>query len=194
MKRYIFLLYFLTLSILQLVAQSSLKVGSSPFLFIAKDQYGKTIDLKKELKKGPVVLFFYIGSWCPYCNKQMAELEDSISLIRAKGSTVIAVTPETNESMKKIINKSKADFSIIHDEGYKIMDAYNVSFNVDSATLNRYKSMNLLLSDANGTNDVKLPVPATYIIGVDGKIRYVHYDPNFRVRVSVAELLKNLND
>ncbi|MCE2655971.1 MAG: AhpC/TSA family protein [Sediminibacterium sp.] len=194
MKRYIFLLYFLTLSILQLVAQSSLKVGSSPFLFIAKDQYGKTIDLKKELKKGPVVLFFYRGSWCPYCNKQMAELEDSISLIRAKGSTVIAVTPETNESMKKIINKSKADFSIIHDEGYKIMDAYNVSFNVDSATLNRYKSMNLLLSDANGTNDVKLPVPATYIIGVDGKIRYVHYDPNFRVRVSVAELLKNLND
>jgi len=188
------LLYFLTLSILQLVAQSSLKVGSSPFLFIAKDQYGKTIDLKKELKKGPVVLFFYRGSWCPYCNKQMAELEDSISLIRAKGSTVIAVTPETNESMKKIINKSKADFSIIHDEGYKIMDAYNVSFNVDSATLNRYKSMNLLLSDANGTNDVKLPVPATYIIGVDGKIRYVHYDPNFRVRVSVAELLKNLND
>ncbi len=194
MKRYIFLLYFLTLSILQLVAQSSLKVGSSPFLFIAKDQYGKTIDLKKELKKGPVVLFFYRGSWCPYCNKQMAELEDSISLIRAKGSTVIAVTPETNESMKKIINKSKADFSIIHDEGYKIMDAYNVSFNVDSATLNRYKSMNLLLSDANGTNDVKIPVPATYIIGVDGKIRYVHYDPNFRVRVSVAELLKNLND
>ena len=194
MKKNILSFSFLVFFISQLAAQSSLKLGSNAFLFSANDQFGKKIDLKMELKKGPVVLFFYRGSWCPYCNKQMAEIQDSIGLIREKGATVIAITPETVVSMKKIINKSKANFSIIHDEGYEIMNAYKVSFNVDSITLNKYKSMNLLLSEANGRDDVKLPVPATYIIGVDGKIKFAYYDPNFRVRVSVAELLKNINN
>jgi len=194
MKNFSLIFCFIIFCISQIFAQSALKVGNNAFLFSSVDQYGKVVDLKTELKKGPVVLFFYRGSWCPYCNKQMAELEDSISLIRAKGATVIAVTPETKQSMKKIINKSKADFSIIHDEGYKIMNAYNVSFNVDSSTLAKYKSMNLLLSEANGTNDVKLPVPATYIIGTDGKIKYSYFDTNFRIRVSVAELLNNINN
>ncbi len=90
-----------------------LQVNDRAPVFSAKDQNNKTISLKDQLHKGEVVLIFYRGQWCPYCNKQLKALEDSISFITAKGATLIAVTPEKPENISKTIEKTKASYSIL---------------------------------------------------------------------------------
>ena len=75
--------------------------------FTAKDQSGAVINLKEKLKKGPVVLIFYRGYWCPYCSKQLKKLEDSLLQITNKGATLIAITPEQSENIRMSVEKSK---------------------------------------------------------------------------------------
>ena len=192
-QRKLFLFSFSLLTILNSYAQpAALAIGAKAPLFKAKAHSGDIIDLRESLKKGPVVLFFYRGSWCPYCNRQMAELQDSLKYITGKGASVIGVTPETNESMNKIIVKSGASFPLVHDEGYKIMNSYGVSFKMDTATITKYKKYDIFVDKANGNNDYTLPVPATYVIGKDGRIKYVHFDTDYRKRATVGEILKYL--
>jgi len=87
-----------------------LQVNQAAPDFSGKDQYGKTITLKSLLKKGNVLLVFYRGEWCPYCNKYLKELEESLLTISAKGASVVAVTPEKPEYVAKSVEKTKATF------------------------------------------------------------------------------------
>lgn len=192
LKKYLCLGMILMFSGIVSAQPKGLNKGDHAPLFSAASGNAGVVNLSATLKKGPVVLFFYRGSWCPYCNKQMADLLDSIKFLKDKGAAVIGITPETNESMKKIITKSGAGFPLIHDENYTIMNNYGVSFKVDSATVQRYKSFNIHLDLSNGNTDYVLPVPATYIIDKNGLIQFVYFNTDYRNRVTVAELLKHL--
>jgi peroxiredoxin len=156
------------------------------------DQNGKTVELKKLLTKGDVVLVFYRGQWCPYCNKQLSKINDSLSFITAKGATVITVTPETADNIKKTVEKTKAAYSIVEDKGMAIMKSYKVNFAVDAETITKYKKYGIDFEKANGGNGANLPVPATYIIGKDGKIKYAFFNADYSKRPSVKEILDNL--
>ncbi|HEV8080426.1 MAG TPA: peroxiredoxin-like family protein [Chitinophagaceae bacterium] len=160
--------------------------------FSATDQTGKRINLKKQLKKGNVVLIFYRGQWCPYCNKQLKQLEDSITLIKAKGATVLAITPELPENISKTIEKTKASYPVLYDEGLKIMNAYKVAFRVDDKTVEKYKGYGIDFLKANGNNGANLPVPAVYIINKKGKITYRFFDVNYTKRSSIKDILDHL--
>jgi len=169
-----------------------LKVGEIAPKFSAVDQFGDTIDLEKQLESGPVVLMFYRGHWCKYCNRQLEELSDSLKYIVAKGASIIAVTPEVMEFVDETSKQYNDAFSIISDEDMKIMDAYGVSFEVGGFTVGKYKIAGIDLDEFNGGNGTNLPVPATYIINEDGIIDYVFFDKNYKKRVSVKTLLMNL--
>lgn len=160
----------------------------------AKDQNGNDVSLKDIRKKGPVVLVFYRGNWCPYCNKALSRLEDSLQLIKDKGATLIAVTPEKQEGIAKTVEKTKAEYPIIYDEDMKIMKAYDVAFKVDEKTVARYKNFDIDLMDNNNqqAQNVVLPVPAVYIIDKEGNITFRYFEPDYKKRVSVKEILKNL--
>lgn len=160
--------------------------------FTAKDQNGIKIILSAELKKGPAVLVFYRGQWCPYCNRQLKKLEDSLSFIKGKGATLIAITPEKPENISKTIEKTKATYPIVYDEGLKIMRQYDVAFALDSISTARYKQFGIDFKDANGVNGANLPVPALYIVDCTGKIVFRHFDPDYKQRVSVREILSHL--
>jgi peroxiredoxin len=160
--------------------------------FKAKDQYGKDIRLKDVLKQGKVVLIFYRGEWCPYCNRHLKRLEDSLQLIKDKGATVIAITPEKPENISKTVEKTGAVYSIIADEGLKIMKAYDVDFEVPENTITRYRNSGIDIEKNNGANGKYLPVPAVYIIDKESTITYRFFDTDYKKRPSVAELLKNL--
>ena len=162
--------------------------------FKAKDQNGNEIVLKDLRKKGPVVLVFYRGYWCPYCNKELQRLEDSLQLIRDKGAQLVAITPEKQEGVSKTVEKTKSSFSIISDDELKIMKAYDVAYQVDDKTVSRYKMANVDLIANNGQKPgaVYLPVPAVYIIGKDGEVKYRFFDPNYKNRPFVKDILDNL--
>ncbi len=161
--------------------------------FSATDQNGKTISLKNELKKGSVVLVFYRGQWCPFCNRSLKQLEDSLFLITAKGASVLTITPEVQENISKTITKTKATFPILHDEGLEIMKSYDVAFKVDDKTVESYKKYGIDFNVANGaSNGANLPVPAVYVINKEGKIVYKYFDTDYRKRSSVKDILSHL--
>ena len=193
MKKYLLIIAGVIFS-LQGLAQNGLKNGDQAPVFTANDNSGKKLDLKGLLKSHKaVVLFFYRGQWCPYCNKHIKELQDSLQLLNAKGAYVVGVTPETGENINKTIDKTHASFSIIQDKGYAIMKAYRVNYTVDDAMLEKLKNYGVDLEKNNGNTDHVLPVPATYVIDRSGKIIFVHFDKDFTKRAPVSSILNALN-
>jgi len=161
--------------------------------FKANDQYGNEIRLKEILKDSLVVLVFYRGQWCPFCNRQLKRLEDSLSFIKSKGARLIAVTPEQPEYISKTIEKTKASYPLLYDKDMKIMKAYAVSFEVDERTVSRYKNADIDLATANGQKDkVYLPIPAVYIISKEGSVLYRYFDADYKKRPSVKEIIDYL--
>jgi len=174
-------------------AQTGLKKGDRAPLFTATDNAGKTINLATILRSHKaVVVFFYRGQWCPYCNKHVQQLQDSLHLLTTKGIYVVGITPETGENVNKTIEKTHASFSIIPDKGYRIMQDYKVNYTLDDATVNKYKGFGLDLDKNNGANGHVLPVPATYLIDHTGKIIFVHFNKDYTKRASVSDILQAL--
>ena len=192
-----FLLALLLISVLQSQAQEKpegLFINSKAPDFKGKDQNGNEIALKDLRKKGPVVIIFYRGYWCPYCNKELQKLEDSLQLIKEKGAQLIAITPEKQEGIAKTIEKTKASYPIITDDELKIMKAYDVAYQVDTKTIDRYKMASIDLAANNGQKPeaVYLPVPAVYIIGKDGEIKYRFFEEDYKKQAAVKDILNNL--
>ena len=191
----VFTLAIAILTITLLNAQQNpegLFINSKAPDFKGKNQNNEEVRLKDLLKKGKVVLVFYRGQWCPYCNRQLSKLEDSLQLILDKGAQLVAISPEKPESILKTIEKTKAHYPILYDKDLKIMKAYDVAFEVPENTLKRYMSSGLDVIDNNGTNGKYLPVPAVYIINQQMDIIYRFFDTDYRKRPSVQELLSNL--
>jgi len=194
MKKFISIIGFLMI-VITAVAQEApegLFIASKAPDFRAKDQFGNLIRLKDLLKEGKVILVFYRGQWCPYCNRELSRLQDSLQLIKDKGATLIAVSPEKSESISATVDKTKASYSILYDEGLKIMKAYDVEFEVPENTITRYRNANIDIEKNNGANGKYLPVPAVYIIDKESNITYRFFDQDYKKRPSVKELLENL--
>lgn len=170
-----------------------LKVGDKVKDFSAKDMNDNTFVLSEALKKGPVVVIFYRGHWCPVCNKHLSHLQDSLQSIYDKGANVVAISPERSEFLKQTAEKTHASFSLLHDEGYKISDLFDVTFKPDAVTSTVYNIvLGANLKKANTDTSQRLPIPATFIIGRDGKVIWRHFDPDYKKRSTVADIVKNI--
>jgi peroxiredoxin len=191
-----FIAFTLLLFVFSAMAQEKpegLFINSRAYDFKGKDQSGVEVNLKDLRKKGPVVVIFYRGNWCPYCNKELTRLQDSLQMITANGASVVAITPEAAEGIGQTIEKTKAVFPIVHDEEMKIAKAYKVAYEVDERTAGRYKSFG---TDLLAINQQKLkpslPVPAVYIVNKEGSITYRYFDEDYKKRPSVKDILAEL--
>ncbi len=173
-------------------AQKELQIGTKAPGINAIDHNNKTFNLETELKDGPVVLIFYRGEWCKYCNLYMNDLADSLSFITDRGANIIAVTPESNEYIDVTVEKSNATFSIIYDEGHEIMDAYDVTWHVSALAHLFYKLSGKNINRASKNSDRALPVPATYIIGQDGKIKGSYFNKDYTKRMPISSIVNVL--
>jgi peroxiredoxin len=167
-------------------------INSKAAEFKAKDQNGNEVDLRDLRKKGPVVVLFYRGYWCPYSNRELKRLQDSLQLLTAKGAQLVAITPEGKEGIDSTIAKTSISFPILYDEDMKIADNYKVSFKVDDRTLGRYKNAGIDLLKTNNQKQATLPVPAAYIINRDGAVTFRYFNEDYKKQVSVKELLEAL--
>lgn len=193
MKKILFgLAAFLSVTVAQAQKPEGLFINSKAPEFKLKDQSGIEVALKDLRKKGPVVLLFYRGNWCPFCNRQLRALQDSLTLIYDKGAQVVAITPEKGEGIDSTISKTGAVFPILYDEDMKTAAAYEVAFGVDDKTVSRYKMAGIDLLKTNAQKNAVLPVPAVYIINKEGTVTYRFFDDNYRNRVPVSVILKNI--
>ncbi|MCU4173669.1 peroxiredoxin-like family protein [Carboxylicivirga sp. N1Y90] len=170
-----------------------LQVGDAVKNFSAKDMNGDMYELKEELKKGPIVVIFYRGQWCPVCNRHLNTLQENLQLIYDKGASVIAISPEKPEYLKISAEKTKASFSLLYDEAYVISDIFDVTFSPDAFTKASYNTvLGANLKNAHSDESQRLPIPATFIIGQDEKIIWRHFDPNYKERSTVEDIVSNI--
>jgi len=170
-----------------------LAVGSKAPRFTTTDAEGKKYNLEKALKKGPVVLLFYRGKWCPVCNRHLSHLQDSLRFIYEKGATVIAISPEKPELLKKTKEKTKASFTLLHDKGFLFGNAFDVVFNPDIKQVGMYnEKLHANLEGASSDGSSRLPVPATFIIDNNGKIVWRQFNSDYRIRASVKDIIVNI--
>lgn len=166
-----------------------LKKGDKAPDFTLTNQIGKTTNLQQMLREGPVVLVFYRGAWCPYCTRYLNALDAALQDIQAAGAQVVAISPQSTEGQEL-----PSAYPIVCDSTGEVMESYGVQFQVNDSYQEKLDNyLNQSLEDINAGNLSTLPVPATYVIGQNGKIKRVFFDPNYTNRASIEDLLKALN-
>jgi peroxiredoxin len=170
-----------------------LKVGDKAPVFTAYDQKGKKVESQKLIEKGPLVIFFYRGKWCPICNKYLNNYQDSIDFIAGQGVTLVGITPESIENVEQTVSNNKLTYTVLYDCEEKIMKDYDVLFNVTKEYQDKINANTLIdIAANNGRDSARLPVPATYIINKAGIIVAAQFNPDYKYRASVKWVLTNL--
>ena len=164
--------------------------GEDAPMFSAVDAGNNTFSLEEALNEGPVVLIFYRGFWCPVCNEHLGQIQDSLQMIEERGVKVIAVSPEKPEYLDEMADKTGAEFTLLYDEGYIISNAFDVTFKPKTLQLFTYNNfLGAKLKETHSDDSQRLPIPATYLIGQDGKIAWRQFDADYKNRSSVKEIL-----
>lgn len=187
------LCFFVSLGMSGQIDSEHLEIGERAPQINATDQNGKKINSTEILESEKILLVFYRGNWCPHCKKHLGELEKNLNALKEKGVFVLVVTPESVEKTKETQEKFKTSFSIVHDSGNQIMKDYKVAFEINEANVpNYYGKVTELVNEYNSESEKMLPVPATYLIGTDGLIEYVQYDPEYKNRSDISEIVNSL--
>ncbi len=171
------------------VTERAKKVGDNAPDFSLPDAQGGTFSLKEALAKGPVVLTWFRGEWCPFCNKQLVGLQERLPEFEAAGATVVAISPQTMDHTQATVTKDGVKFHMVSDEGFKVGEMYGVKYQMPEAMKEQLKKYKLDLAKYNGGEGDALPLTATYVIDQRGTITYAFVDPDYTKRASPDDLL-----
>lgn len=174
-------------------AERALKAGDRAPDFTLADADGHEVSLSQLLVKGPVVLTFYRGVWCPYCNLDLKALEAASAEIRARGASLAAVSQQTAPNSRKAQRVEGLSFPILADPGGQVGDAFGLRFQIPEYLKTTYLQLRVDLAVINGEASWTLPMPARYVIGTDGIIAYAEVNPDYTRRPDPSELLPVLD-
>ncbi len=168
-----------------------LKVGSKAPDFTLANAFGKSVRLSDHLKKGPVVLVFYRGAWCPFCNRHLASLADAQPELAALGYRILAVSPDRPAKLAESAGKARLTYQLASDSDLAAAKAYGLAFQLPDETVTLYKDKYRIdLEGAPGRTHHALPVPAVFLINPAGRIVFEYTNPDYKTRLSSEELLK----
>lgn len=169
-----------------------LKIGTKAPNFTLKNQDGKWVSLSDLLKKGPVIISFYRGAWCPYCNLQINNLVKNYDYFKPYNAQLVAITPQKPDKSLLQYTKAKVPFPILSDLDNSVMKDYNVLFQLPEELIVAYSQFGIDLADYNGEKRWVLPVPATYILDQKGVIRSVFADIDYTKRMEPKVIVETL--
>jgi peroxiredoxin len=170
------------------VTDKALKVGDRAPDFELLNAVGKKVKLSELTARGPVVLTWYRGGWCPYCNIALRGFHKALPEIRAAGAGLVALSPETPDNTMSTAEKNHLDFEVLSDRGNKVAHAYGVAYKVPKIVVEQSKGR-LDLAKHNGENSGELPLGATYVVDRGGVIRYAFIDADYRRRAEPSTVL-----
>lgn len=172
---------------------NALKVGQQAIAFELPNQEGKLVSLKNLIGKGPVVVTFYRGDWCPYCNLQLRALQAKLEDIEKLGATLVAISPQVPDGSLTKSEISEMTFTVLSDQNAKVASQYGVAWEVPEFLLDHMRvDRNLDLEKINNGNGSVLPIPATFIIGTDGIIAWNYVNVDYRTRSEPEEIVEAL--
>lgn len=171
-----------------------LDVGDDVPSVTVKNAKGMPVDLASLVQKKPTVLVFYRGSWCPFCTNHTKSLIEIAPELEKRGVQLVLMSPDRPEHVAKYVEKLEIPFAVLSDGSAEAIQAFGLAFEVSADTIERYKGFGINLEAASGHDHHALPVPAVYLISPDGTVKYRHYDPNYRVRLSNEVLLEAVEE
>lgn len=173
-------------------AQRTLKVGDKAPVFTLNDPDGHPVSSVELLAKGPLVISFYRGVWCPYCNMELQALEAALPQYRELGANLVAISPQVKANSRKSVRQNHLTFPILSDEKSEVAEAFGLRFSLPDYLIDLYKGFGNDLPTFNDDPAWVLPMPARFVIGQDGLITYAEVNPDYTQRPDPSELLPAL--
>ena len=169
------------------ILKSAKNIGDKAPNFTLENALGKEVSLEEYLQKGPVVLVWYRGGWCPYCNINLHYLQEELANIKAEGANLVALTPELPDKSISTTEKHHLEFEILSDIGNNVAKKYGVVYKLTDDVAQIYNEK-FNLNQHNGDTSDELPLAATYIINTKGEIEYAFLDTDYRNRAEPSEI------
>jgi len=170
------------------IYEEALKIGDKAPDFTLPNAEGEEVQLSELLEKGPVVLTWYRGSWCPYCNLALAALMEELPALEKAGATLIAISPEKPSYTEEVVEKLDPGFEVLSDVGMKVARDYGIVFKMSKPVAEAMAKFNL--GERNGDEGKELPLAASYVIDQDGTITYAFLDADYRNRAEPSRLVE----
>jgi len=176
------------------IAQNSLKVGEKAPDFELPNLNSEPVNLHSLLEKGPVVINFYRGGWCPYCNLELNAYNRHLSDIENLGASLVAISPQTPDNSLSTAEKNDLKFEVLSDVGNKTANQFGLVFKLDSSLHEIYTKFGLVLPKFNGDDSWEIPLPGTYVIDKDGTVKYAFANADYTKRAEPDEVIAKLGE
>ena len=150
---------------------------------------GKAISLSAVAAGKPMILVFYRGGWCPYCNVQLSDLRLIQKQTDALGYQMVGVSPDTPTELNRTIDKQKLEYTLISDSKANAMRAFGIAYRLDDKTVEKYKEYDIDLERSSGETHHGLPVPSVFIIDAQGIVQFSYVNPDYKARVPSSVVL-----
>lgn len=170
-------------------AQKALKAGDKAPSFTLDDPEGHPVSSADLLRHGPLVVSFYRGVWCPYCNMELQALQAALADIRGAGADLVAISPQVAANSRKSVRQNGLEFPILSDPRNDVVAAFGLRFALQDYLIELYASLKNDLPAFNGDPSWTLPMPARYVIGRDGTIVYAEVNPDYTRRPDPSDML-----
>jgi peroxiredoxin len=173
-------------------AGRALKAGDLAPRFVLNDPDGKAVDSADLLAEGPLVVSFYRGVWCPYCNMELQALQAALPAFRGLGARLVAISPQNGVNSRRSVRTNGLDFPILSDPRNETAAAFGLRFALPDYLVALYKSRKNDLPAFNGDTSWTLPMPSRFVVGQDWVIRYAEVNPDYTIRPEPTDMLPAL--
>jgi len=171
------------------IEEGALKVGDTLPSFTLTNAVGESVESSELLESGPLVMNFYRGAWCPYCNVELSGYQDILENIHSKGAQLVAISPEKPDNSLSLIEKHELKYEILTDSNNDLAKELGLVFSLDTELKDLYKEFGIDLESAHGNQNFELPVPATYVIDETGRVIMSYVNVDYTDRLEPEEVL-----
>lgn len=173
-------------------ASRALKAGDEAPAFTLHDPDGQPVSSAELLVQGPLVVSFYRGVWCPYCNMELQALQAALPKFEALSANLVAISPQTAVNSRKSVRQNALGFPILSDPHNDVAASFGLRFEMPDYLVDLYKALKNDLPSFNGDPSWTLPMPGRFVIGQDGTILYAEVNPDYTRRPEPEDMLPAL--
>ena len=178
--------------IAQHIKDNALQIGQKVENFSLANHNGENIELADLLKKGPIIISFYRGGWCPYCNLELKALNDYLPQFKTQSAQLVAISPQLPDETLSTAQKNDLEFDVLSDVSNKVADQFGLLFTLDERIQALYTQFGIDFEHYYGDKSFKLPLPATYVINQEGVITYAFLNEDYTLRAEPTDIMAAL--
>ena len=178
--------------IAQHIKDNALQIGQKVENFSLANHNGENIELADLLKKGPIIISFYRGGWCPYCNLELKALNDYLAQFKTQSAQLVAISPQLPDETLSTAQKNDLEFDVLSDVSNKVAEQFGLLFTLDERIQALYTQFGIDFEHYYGDKSFKLPLPATYVINQEGVITYAFLNEDYTLRAEPTDIMAAL--